>query len=372
MDAPNQCRWRAGASPVNAVWPLVPPLLQDELISSWLVRCALAQGCGPMTLTREVWPELRFWCTDPDRYLSSAQMVELSRLSGMSADALQASTLIPLYRMMTGNADFPKGIAPWFLCLGVRNRRRSGGLQYCPKCFEQQAPHYLIQDRLAWHTACPFHRVNLLDHCECCQAPLCPQLVNPPDETLGRCHRCGYELRLAMTQAASVNALNFQSATDGLFSGPPIRYGDRRLLLSEWLFLSRWMIGILRIAARERSPCSKSFFLEMGVNVDGLYPPETGLPFEYLAPHDRATLLANVWRMLRVGPDRLVNIAQRECTRPSLLLPRSGKLPASLAALATVLRSKRHRSNPRPQIDNPRSTKSVLMRWHRLLRKFQR
>ena len=372
MDAPNQYRWQAGASSLTALWPLVPPLLQDELISSWLVRCALAQGCGPLTLTGDVWPGLRFWCTDPDRYLTSARMVDLSRLSGMSADALQASTLIPLYRMMTGNADFPKGIAPWILCLGVRNRRRSGGLQYCPICFEQRTPHYLIQDRLAWHTACAVHHVNLVDHCECCYAPLCPQLVTPPDETLGRCHRCGYELHLAPTQTASADALSFQNATDDLFSGPPIRYGGRRLLLTEWLSLSRWMIGILRTAAREHSLGSKIFFLEMGVNVEGLNPPETGLPFEYLTPNDRATLLANVWCMLRAGPDRLVDLAQRESARPSLLLPRSGKLPASLATLATVLRSKRHRSNSRPKTENPRSTKSVLMRWHRLLRKFQR
>lgn len=372
MDASNQYRWQAGASPVNAVWPLVPPLLQDELISSWLVRCALAQGCGPLTLTQEVWPELRFWCTDPDRYLSTVRLVELSRLSGIPFDALQSSTLLPLHQVMIGDAGFPKSIAPWFLCLGIRNRRRSGGLQYCPKCFEQQTPHYLIQDRLAWHTACSVHHVNLLDHCECCHAPLCPQLITPPDETLGRCHRCGYELYLAPTQTANVDALSFQNATDGLFSGPPIRYGDCRLLLTEWLSLSRWMIGILRTAARERSPSSESFFFEMGVNVNGLYPPESGLPFEYLAPDDRATLLTNVWCMMKVGPDRLVDIAQRACTRPSLLLPRSGKLPASLAALVTVLGSKRHRSHSRPQTDNPRSTKSVLMRWHRLLRKFQR
>ncbi|MGE8097853.1 TniQ family protein [Pseudomonas fluorescens] len=372
MDASNQCRWRARASPVNAVWPVVPPLLQDEVISSWLVRCALAQGCEPTTLTDEVWPGLRFWCTDPDRDLSSEQIASLSRYSGISADALQASTLLPLHRMMSGTSDFPKGIAPWFLCLGCRNRRRSGGLQYCPRCFEEQTPHYLIQDRLAWHTTCPVHHVSLLDHCECCHAPLCPQLAAPPQETLGRCHRCGYELSLARTEATCVNALSFQDATDGLFSGPPMRYGDRRLLLTEWLSISRWMIGILRSAARARSPSSERFFRDLGVSLDSFHPPATGLPFEYLAPGDRASLLANVWSILRIGPDKLVELAERECIRPSLLLPRSGELPASLAALGTVLRSKRRRNNTPTQIDNPRSPKSVLMRWHRLLRKFQR
>ncbi len=372
MDAPNQCRWHAGASPVDAVWPVVPLLLQDEIISSWLVRCALAQGCEPTTLTGEVWPGLRFWCTDPDRDLSTEKIASLSLFSGISVDALQASTLQSLYQVMAGAAGFPKGIAPWILCLGSRNRRRSGGLQYCPRCFEERGPHYLIQNRLAWHTTCPAHHVNLLDHCECCHAPLCPHLVAPPQDTLGRCHRCGYELSQARTEAANANALSFQNATDGLFSGAPLQYGDHRLMLIDWLFLSRWMIGILRCAVRGRSSCTKIFFQELGVSLGGVNPPPTGLPFEYLSPEDRAALLANVWCMLKVGPESLVSVAERECIRPSLLLPRSGELPASLAPLTTVLRSKRRRTSTRIEIGNPRSPKNVLMRWHKLLRKFQR
>lgn len=372
MDASDKCRWHARANPVNAVWPLVPELLEDEIISSWLVRCALAQGCEPTTLARDAWPELRFWCTDPDRSLSSEQLASLSRLSGMPMEVLQASTLQPLQRSMVSTALFPKGIAPWFLCLGHRSRRRSGGLQYCPVCFEGQAPHYLIQGRLAWHTSCPVHHLILLDHCECCHAPLCPQLVAPPRENLCRCHRCGYQLSQTTTGVASANALRFQEATDSLFFGPPLRYGGHHLLTTEWLSLSRWMIGILRSAARARSKSSEGFFRELGVDMERLHAPATGLPFEYLPPEDRALLLANVWCMLKIEPDRLVELAEREHMPASLLLPRSRELPPSIARLATMLNSKRRSSSKRVQNDSPRSPQNVLMRWHRLLRKFQR
>lgn len=372
MDASYQCRWGAGAGPVNAVWPLVPPLFQDEVISSWLMRCALAQGCDGTTLTGEVWPGLRFWCSDPDRELSLEQTHRLSRFSGLPAAALQAATLQPLYQMMTGSPSFPRGIAPWFLCLGCRNRRRCGGLQYCPECFKEHIPHYLIQDRLAWHSACPVHQVILLDRCECCHAPLCPQLITPPKKTLGRCHRCEYELCCATTEGAQINALSFQWATDGLFFWPARHYGDHLLVLTEWLALSRWMIGILRTAARAGSPCTETFFSELGVNLAELRPPPTGLPFEYLSPVDRANLLAQVWSMLEIGPERLIALAERERIRPSLLLPRSGELPSSLAGLAAVLKSRRRRNNSQSPMDNPRSVKNVLMRWQRLLRKFQR
>lgn len=372
MDASYQCRWGAGASPVNAVWPLVPSLLPDEVISSWLMRCALAQGCDATTLTGEVWPRLRFWCSDPDRKLSIEQTLRLNRLSGIPAAALHAATLQPLHQMMTGTSSFPRGIAPWFLCLGSRNRRRCGGLQYCPKCFKEHVPHYLIQDRLAWHSACPVHQAILLNRCESCKAPLCPQLLSPPEGTLGRCHRCGYELYLAATVAAPDKALRFQHATDELFFRPALGYGRHHLPLAEWFALARWMIGILRTAARAPSPCTETFFRELGVNLRELKSPPIGLPFEYLSPLDRASLLANVWSMLEIGPEQLIAVAEREHIRPSLLLPRSGGLPSSIAGLAAVLKSRRYRNNSLSPIDNPRSVKSVLMRWQRLLRKFQR
>ncbi|MHA6578475.1 TniQ family protein [Pseudomonas yamanorum] len=372
MDAPNQCRWSACANPVDAVWPLVPTLLQDEVISSWLVRCALAQGCGPTTLTSEAWPERRFWCNDPDRELTPKNIIILSRLSGIPTDALLASTLQPLYRLMAGTSLFPRGTVQWFLCLGCRSRRRCGGLQYCPLCFREQTPHYRIQSRLAWHTVCPAHGVSLLDHCESCLAPLCPQLLHPPEETIGRCHRCGYDLSRASPKVASDNALKFQSATDGIFFGAPARYGEYRLALAQWLSLSRWMIGILRSAMKAQSPCTKNFFRELGVSLESLRPPSTGLPFEFLAPSERADLLTNVWNMLQAGPDRMMLLAEQERIRASLLLPRSGEVPIPLAAFARPLQTKKRHSSIQSRLDEPRPPKSVLMRWHRLLRKFQR
>lgn len=65
--------------------------------------------------------------------------------------------------------------------------------------------------------------------------------------------------------------------------------------------------------------------------------------------------------MLEIGPEQLIAVAEREHIRPSLLLPRSGGLPSSIAGLAAVLKSRRYRNNSLSPIDNPRSVKSVLM-----------
>lgn len=372
MGASNTYRWGARADPVDALWPLVPALLDDEVISSWLVRCALAQGCEPTTLTADVWPDTRVWCIDSDREFSEQQLITLSERSGISVDALVASTLMPLQQMMTGATCFPQGVAAWFLCLGTRNRRRCGGLQYCPHCFAQQTPHYLIQNRFAWHTACSVHQVGLLDHCEQCRAPLCPHLITPPKLDLGRCHRCGYELKLATPGAVEEGALRFQIATDDLFDSGHRRYGRCRLALAEWLALAKWMLGVLRAAGRANSACTHYFFDELGVSLEGSSRPTTGLAFEYLSPVERGKLLSDVWSMIETGPRRLIAVAKREHVRPSLLIPRKAPLPDSLSELSSVLNECRYKQCPKNHIDKPRSPDSVLMRWQRLLRKFER
>lgn len=372
MDASNQCRWRACTYPVNAIWPFVPPLLDDEVISSWLVRCALKHGCEPSTLTNNVWPGYRIWCNDPDRSLSAEYLDTLGRLSGMTTEALQASTLLPVHRSITGGTDFPHGVALWILCLGTRNRRRCGGLQYCPLCFAEREPYYRIQSRLAWHTSCPIHKVTLLDRCESCHAPLCPHLINPPREDIGYCHRCGEMLSSALVEPALPNAAAFQETTDGLFDGLMQVYGDSQLDLREWFELAHWMLGILRRAARSNRPCLSGFFDKLQVSLEELRQPPTGLPFEYLTPGDRANLLSSVWNMMLVGPDKLISATAQEKIRSSLLMPRSCHLPSALTQLATVLKVSQKGGGGHPHPNSPRSPSSVLMRWNRLLRKFQR
>lgn len=372
MDASNRYRWRAHTSPVNAQWPAVPSLLEDEIISSWLVRCALKHGCEPTTLTNDVWPGYRIWCSDPDRGLSSERLDVLSDLSGMTSESLQASTLMPVHRSITGDACFAQGAALWFLCLGVRNRRRCGGLQYCPRCFAEDEPYYRIQGRLAWHTCCPIHKVILLDRCENCHAPLCPHLVKPPKEDIGHCHRCAAALSKAIVQPESPDAAAFQTSTDGLFGGRTQQYGDVQLDLCAWFELAHWMLGILRSAVRSANPCISCFFENLQVHLDTLHQPSTGLRFELLSPVERANLLSDVWKMISVGPERLISAATQYTIRSSLLMPRSCRMPVALDELALVLQARQRGMSGHIHPDTPRSPASVLMRWNRLLRKFQR
>ncbi|HHG4349289.1 TPA: TniQ family protein, partial [Pseudomonas aeruginosa] len=66
--------WHQGGKPVEGLWPLTPELLCDEILSSWLVRTALAHCCAPIALTDSVWPSKRFWTRDPDASQSAEDL----------------------------------------------------------------------------------------------------------------------------------------------------------------------------------------------------------------------------------------------------------------------------------------------------------
>lgn len=370
MDATYQ--WFEGASPVDPVWPLVPSLMPDELISSWLVRCALALGCDPITLTNFVWPRVRFWCNDPDKGLSDSQSRDLEKYAGLQQKMLMASSLASIRCALSVQNTYVNGVTPWILCLGLRNRRRSGGLQYCPQCFFEREAFFNIQSRLAWHCACPQHQLMLLDSCQCCGAPLCPHLLSPPETDLSRCHRCRFELKLARSEYAGNHALSFQHAADGLFFGEEQTYGGEHLSLADWFYLSRWILGMLRCAARARSACMEPFFRTLGLNFTELLVPSLGLPFQYLDPKDRAHLMSDTWCILQLGQQPLAQACAEFSVARSLMPLPAGNPPRCIASIVSESQSRRHKNCPSYHSETAHSDKNVLMQWRKLLRKIQR
>jgi len=365
-------RWRDRTSPLNPIWPFAPVLLEDELLSSWLVRCALANGCDPLTLTGSVWPRFRFWCGDPDKHLSHERAAALSDLSGLEPCVIEGATLTSFRSLLGAESEYPNAVRPWILCLGIRNRRRSGGLQYCPQCFSEFEPHYGFQNRLSWHSGCPVHGLTFVDHCQDCGAPLCPQLLTCPHTNLARCHRCGFELRRAKTGTLSGDALLFQHAADTTLIEGVAAYGKELLDVTDWFYLCRWLLGILRSSAKTRSDCMRGFFDSLNIDFDALTLPVIGLPFEYLSPSDRAGLLANMWRMLRAGPERLLEASGLVPIAPSSIPQPVGLAPECVASFLSTLRPGRQKADNGRRKGMPRAVSNVVMRWQRLLRKFQR
>lgn len=363
--------WHPGARCLNPRWPLTPPILPDELFSSWLVRTAHAHGCLPHTLTSVVWPGTNAWILDLDRVHSWANKEALASMTGLSAQDLLASTLWPIVQLLHPNPVVKRASQlPWILPLGCRSRSHAGGLLCCPRCFLDPLPYYRQQYRLAWHTACPWHRVLLIDRCPDCYSAMQPGRLRV-DHPLSRCHHCGHLLGSACSEPAIESALAFQAFADAASHSTTV-YGRVPLSFSEWMCIARVMVSFLKNATRIPTAGSRQFCQAIGVDSSQLRSSSLGLSFEYETPAERAGLLGQAWVIMQAGPERFMELAA-EASLPvtAFPLPAFG-VPEILMQMVSSLSQHTPHKPGRPGLRHTRAPLEVWRMWHRLQRRTRR
>lgn len=366
--------WHPGSGCLNARWAAPVPLLPDELLSSWLARAALAQGCDPLVLTGDVWTGWRVWTMDPDRGLQRERLETLATVSGITVRAFDAAALRPFLVSVFGEPAESRPVLPWMLTAGSRNRVRHGGLQFCSACLaEDRHPYYRQAWRLAWHTTCHRHGVELLDCCPSCHAPIQPHRLLATDRHLAVCAICRADLRLATTTLARADALVFQTDADAAVATGTAHYGNLNLTVAEWFGLVRHLVQILHRVSEGKATGLSAMLKELGVDASTLEPTSTGLQFEMLPTAERAALLGPTLRLLGAGPDRLLAAAKEAGVSKQGLMAGGRSLPPVLESLANQLPS-RSRASKKPSLSltpAPRSRQSVMRMWARLLRRMQ-
>lgn len=177
--------------------PYTPPLLDDELLSSWIARIEayyLMHGALRRWLVRDV-------VADPDQRIvgnlarlfdiapSDAMLARLGTLTRVTPDLLRSRTLPALYPGLRSE-DFARSACniPGF---------RASEVAFCAECAREMttspAGQYLRVDwALVWQTICPRHLVLLEDmtaHCSRC-ADFSPTLSHGL-EARYICQACG-------------------------------------------------------------------------------------------------------------------------------------------------------------------------------------
>ncbi len=367
MAAPFQ--WHPGTAPLNPRWVLHTPLLPDELLSSWLVRAALAQGCDPLVLTGCVWPGWRIWTGDPDRKLSPKQSHALAEVSGIPAASFQAAFLENVAGATTRGSLEKKQIWPWILVLGMRNRKWRGGLQYCPLCLREHPSFYRIPWRLAWHTVCAEHRIRLLDRCPDCHAPVEPHRLSPED-SITRCARCGFSLEEAPVLPGREMALAFQNRGDTAALSGTGFFGEEELPGFAWFDLSRILINLMRRASKRPSSGIADMLRILGIPAEDLKTPSTGLPWEYLSTEERESFGEAAGIILNSGPGAFLEAAKKSGVSAKSLWDFRERPPRILLDLAEALPKPVRTKRKSPSGEKtPRSRRSVERMLARLERK---
>lgn len=363
-----------GIDRIGPRWPVPVQLKADELFSTWLIRVAFAQGCEPLVLAAVLWPRWRVWTIDLDRNMTVDRLTALATMTGEGTDALEAATLRPI-AMAVGARQDKLAVLPWVLAMGARNRRRCGGLQFCPICFQSDRwPYYRRHWRLAWHTACSLHGNCLLDHCGHCGATLEPYRLSLPQDMLSTCSSCGKDLRACSAMPAEANALAFQHRADDV-----VKYGrgnihDILLPAADWFALCRYFLMLVRTATRCQSSKLADWLTALGIEVAAMRPAATGLAFELLPARERAVIISAVSRLLLTDPKRLLEVARSLSVAADALQQGRQDLPYPMCDVVASLpqHSRRSRAKASDRKNTPLSPKSVLRKWARLQRKMGR
>lgn len=183
----------------------------DEILSSWLIRCAIANGSDPEGWGGGIWNEYRIWTRDFDRSLPKSKAIPLCRVMGMSFPEISSMTLESLiYKITKSESLNPNTAWSWVIPTGIRNRSKINGLHFCPECLKKPEPYCKKQWRLSWNTACSEHKVILHLRCPKCHAAFSPHLVNYLDTDIGKCQKCKFDLRQIESEQADEGVIRLQ------------------------------------------------------------------------------------------------------------------------------------------------------------------
>jgi len=189
---------------VDSCWPARPRPLPDELLSSWLMRIAAANGQKLQAFCDCAFgKERQLWNRDVDRLAPRWLISELSFRTGLSILCIRGMTLnaycgtIFRHRQLSGQLR-------WILPLRMYHRKRLGfGIQFCPTCLaeDDEKPYFRRRWRVAYCTCCLKHNSLLRDRCPSCLAPVAfhrrelgrPEVLDAGPMYL--CHNCDYDLR---------------------------------------------------------------------------------------------------------------------------------------------------------------------------------
>jgi hypothetical protein len=206
-----------------SLWPIRPRPLPDELLSSWMIRLAHANGKKVQRFYRHWFgrDSLSMWTRDIDRLAPPELLRELAQRTGIPLQQLEATTIRSLIGLVFSELA-TGGLTSWLLTLGVFHRqRRRGGLMCCISCLrEDETPYFRKAWRMSWVTACTRHNILLIDRCTC-GATLQPHRVDMRERSwlsdqvsLATCWSCGEDLRKLKPARVAPGVVALQHAAE--------------------------------------------------------------------------------------------------------------------------------------------------------------
>lgn len=297
--------------------PLHPQVRPNEILSSWMVRLAFANGFPLHTFYANLLGyKAPIWNRDTDRHPAQALLDVLIRHTDQSSATLQTLTLNAYNGILFEQLPLI-GTAPWILPVGVFHRtRRRAGMQFCPVCLQlDTVPYYRRTWRLALYAMCEYHQCVMQEHCPSCHAPVAyhrhgiGRRKTIPEQPLRLCHYCGFDL-----SRTHPIYLNWPDARSWLLFGAIISLFEQGAWYCGQLtppcgvpFFQGFhsLVSVIngRYGHRLRQHLGKTFGLTIGSD-----HPAQHLEFEHLSAQERLKLLLAATWLLDDWPNRFVEL----------------------------------------------------------------
>jgi hypothetical protein len=207
----------------KGLWPVHLTPKEDELLSSWLARLAIAHDLTPDNFCSLVWPSSHLFdginfpedlkkrmrshfFRDVDLIVNPEILEVLVERTGISMGAVVATTLSEYedcFHYIGQNLD-----SPWIMRVDFIPRKKFFGLQFCPECLlTDEEPYYRRRWRLSFVTHCEKHLIPLLDSCLHCGSCVTLIVKKPTHRhtQLTRCPSCQANLAIVPSDHASSN-----------------------------------------------------------------------------------------------------------------------------------------------------------------------
>lgn len=313
----RRCGGPGDAAP-RGLWSVRPRPQRDELLSSWLLRIARAQGQKLQSFCATVWGrERQIWNRDIDRLADDAFLAPLAEGTGVGLERARQTTLSDLAGVVFERVN-PGGNTPLILPLGIYHRLRSRhGTQFCPECLAADpAPYFRRRWRLAAWVVCPVHRRLLHDRCPRCGSPVNFHRGEMGDRrrTGSRspvfCSTCRCDYRAArvadLPEEVLHGLIEWQRRFDGGLDEGMLRL-NRRVWLHPLAFFQGLRL-ILSVVCRCNSTHDLRWFLaERGPFPDRLPFLRGRGEFERMDVTERARALCWAEMLLEDWPSRFIN-----------------------------------------------------------------
>lgn len=281
------------------IWPIHPQPLEDEILSSWMIRLAHANRFKVHDFYKLYFGnDKQIWTRDIDHLAPNWLINGLSAHTGVPIDRVKNMALRSYEGFIFEKYNLTttiRGILP----LGIYHRtRKFYGQQFCPACLaEDKIPYFRKKWRVAYINTCNFHNIFLHDRCPHCQQPIMPhrsdmkeKVYLPHNIDIRFCSICSGSIIECCTKTPSPIELNLQKKIFNSIEHGAITFAQ------SWLFSFIFLEGLRAIL---------NGFVRAERQLGKLYLNKFEL--EKSDIHIRTTILKKGSYLLDSWPDKFIN-----------------------------------------------------------------